>query len=57
MRSLAALVVVFLAITACPLAAQEIAYESVLLESDGHTESGGERYVRARTAADSPKDF
>ncbi len=51
MRSLAALVVIFLANTAGPLAAQEIAYESVLLESNGHAESGGERYVRARTAA------
>ena len=50
-RSLAALVAIFLANTAGPLAAQEIAYESVLLESNGHAESGGERYVRARTAA------
>jgi hypothetical protein len=51
MRSLAALVATFLAFAACPLAAQEIAYEPVSLESTGHTQGGGERYVRARTAA------
>ncbi len=51
MRSLAALVVILLAFAARPLAAQEIAYEQVSLESTHDTDGGGERFVRARTAA------
>ncbi len=51
MRSLAALVVIFLAFAARPLAAQEIAYEQVSLESTHDAAGGGERFVRARTAA------
>jgi hypothetical protein len=50
MRSFAALVASLLAIPACPLAAQEIAYEQVSQES-GFTQGGGERFVRTSAAA------
>lgn len=51
MRSLAALVAIFLALAARPLAAQEIAYEQVALVSTGEAGGGSERFVRVRTAA------
>ena len=51
MRSLAALVAIFLSFAARPLAAQEIAYEPVSVESTAELVGGGERFVRARTAA------
>ena len=51
MRSLAALVAMFLVFAARPLAAQEIVYEQVSLETPGETQGGSERFVRARTAA------
>lgn len=51
MRSFAALVVIFLAFAAGPLAAQEIAYEPVSFESTEQAVGGGERFVPARTAA------
>jgi len=51
MRSFAAIVAIMLAIAARPLAAQQIAYEQVTSESTGPGQGGGERYVRARTAA------
>lgn len=50
MRSFAALVAIMLALAARPLAAQQIAYEPVSLESTGQTHGGGERFVRAGTA-------
>ena len=49
MRSFVALVAILLACVARPLAAQEIAYEPVSLESGG-TQGGGERFVRAAAA-------
>ncbi len=51
MRSLAALVAMLLAIAASPLAAQQIAYEQVSLESTVETGGGSERFVRDGTAA------
>lgn len=50
MRSFTALVASILAFVACPLAAQEIAYEQVALESGDH-HRGGERFVRTPAAA------
>lgn len=47
MRSFATLVVILLSCAARPLAAQEIAYEQVSLESTYETQGGGERYVRS----------
>lgn len=51
MRSFAALFAMVLVLAAPPLAAQEIAYEQVSLETPGETGGGGERFVRATTAA------
>jgi hypothetical protein len=50
MRSSAALVAILLACAAAPLAAQEIAYEPVSLESGDHP-GGGERFVATTMAA------
>lgn len=47
MRSLAAVLMTILALAACPLAAQEIAYEAIGVEIQ-QPGSGGERYMEAR---------
>jgi hypothetical protein len=51
MRSFAALVAIMLALAARPLAAQQIDYEQVSLESTEQAHGGGERFVRGGSAA------